>query len=63
MADREPRCTGTKTCSKCGEEKHVLAFAGHHTTADRLQSACRDCMAARDSKHGGRAVAYSLEGC
>lgn len=36
----DPPCTGTATCSKCGETKHVLAFA-----ADRsgIRSQCRDC--------------------
>lgn len=39
----EPRCTGTKRCPQCGEEKHVLAFGVDGGTHDGLRSWCRDC--------------------
>lgn len=47
----EPRCSGTKTCTKCGEEKSVLAFAANRTTSDGLHYWCRGCvsLSARDA--------------
>jgi len=40
----EPRCTGTKQCSRCQTVKHVLCFAAHSEHSDGLQSACRECL-------------------
>jgi len=39
----DPPTTGTKTCSKCGQTKHVLAFAVQKTAKDGLKNVCRDC--------------------
>ncbi len=48
------RMSGTKRCSRCDEEKQVLAFAGNKTNPDGLARWCRQCSA----KHGaGRRLA------
>lgn len=39
----DPPCTGTATCSKCGETKHVLAFAADRSRRSGIRSQCRDC--------------------
>ena len=33
----------TITCDKCGQEKFLSAFGGHHKSKDGLQSACQEC--------------------
>ena len=33
----------TKKCSKCGQEKPVSAFGGHHKSKDGLQACCQEC--------------------
>lgn len=43
MECMEPKCTGTKTCPRCGEGKNVLAFAVNRGKKDGLRSVCRDC--------------------
>lgn len=40
----EPRCSGTKTCPKCHQEKPVLAFASDRRRRDGLNSWCRECV-------------------
>lgn len=37
-------CTGSKTCSKCGESKPVLAFGADPGHADGMRSDCRNCQ-------------------
>lgn len=39
----EPRMSGEKRCSCCGEEKPVLAFGVQKKSPDGLASWCRDC--------------------
>ena len=55
MPDHEPACTGTKRCSRCGEEKAVLAFAVDKKATDGLQSECRDCRSVATSESPSRA--------
>lgn len=43
MAAVSPAIHGTKTCSRCHEEKRALAFAAHPHTRDGLDCWCRDC--------------------
>lgn len=43
MVDHEPACTGTYTCTKCGEEKPALAFPPEKAKKNGLSSWCRDC--------------------
>lgn len=50
MAGYEPVCTGEKTCTKCGETKHVLAFSAYPYCLDGLSSWCRDCANECSSK-------------
>src|SRR3990167_866479 len=40
-------CTGTKVCSKCGVEQHVLAFSW---TGSALRGECRDCTRSDNRK-------------
>lgn len=40
----EPKSTGMKTCSKCKETKHALAFSADNRASDGLHSNCRDCV-------------------
>lgn len=39
----EPRMSGTKKCSRCGEEKHVMAFGFDRKMVEGLASWCRSC--------------------
>ena len=39
----DPQMTGTKVCTKCGEEKAVIAFAVKKHSSDGLRGACREC--------------------
>ncbi len=43
MPHHEPVCVGEKTCTRCGETKHVLAFSVEPRMLDGLKSWCRDC--------------------
>lgn len=38
-----PKMTGTKTCSRCKIEQHVMCFAINHKQRDGLHSYCRKC--------------------
>ncbi len=38
-----PQMTGTKRCSKCGEEKPVLCFAAAKGLVGGLEGFCRVC--------------------
>jgi len=39
----EPATTGTKICTRCQHELHVLCFSSDRRKSDGLRSACRDC--------------------
>lgn len=39
----EPRCTGEKTCTHCGETKPVLAFPADRKRKDGTCPWCREC--------------------
>lgn len=43
MNGREPRCTGTKTCSICKQPLPALCYSAERQHADGLASACRSC--------------------
>lgn len=47
--NHEPRCTGTKVCRTCKQERHALAFAANPYMTDGLQLDCRHCVSA--AKH------------
>ena len=36
--------TGMKTCGKCKTSKPRSAFYGHESTADKLQTSCKECQ-------------------
>jgi hypothetical protein len=44
----EPKLTGTKVCTKCGQTKTVIHFSSAHDNLDGLANYCRDCKAERD---------------
>lgn len=43
MKTHLPRCAGTKVCTRCQVEKHVLEFPANPQHADGLSSWCRWC--------------------
>lgn len=46
-----PQMTGTKTCTKCGEEKPVIFFPAQKGAADGLHPLCRLCACAESKKN------------
>jgi len=50
----EPKCSGTKLCPRCGQAKHVLAFAADHCNPNGLQARCRDCRNSEAHKYRKR---------
>lgn len=44
MSAHEPRLTGTKVCTSCNRELHVLSFAVRKQNSDGLMSVCRECF-------------------
>jgi hypothetical protein len=46
MSRHEPRPSGVKVCSRCSQEKPVLAFSVAPDNRDGLQNICRSCVSA-----------------
>lgn len=48
--NHEPRCSGTKICSRCKKELSVICFSVEKPHSDGLASKCRECKRKADER-------------